>query len=165
MISDRRLEHGEIRGRLLLREDTPVLTENNRQALRRYAERGGRVLLTGKGEALCLPQPPFRASANIDPQLPPENVLQPVLPCADRRVSLDGPETVEVTLRQKGSDWILHLVNIASGQRERDPKALGFLNLHVKKLPPAPACRVSTRLADSQSVSDRPGMREKSRVL
>lgn len=173
MISDHRLEQGEIRSRLLLMENTPVLTENNRQALRRYTERGGRVLLTGravaaaqltdadaavgprltrqalgKGEVWCLPQPLFRASANVDRQLPPEDVLQQVLPCADRRVSLDGPETVEVTLRQKGSDWILHLVNIAPGQRERDPNALGFLNLHVKELPPAPACRVSIRLAN-----------------
>ncbi len=98
MISDRRLEQGDIRSRLLLLEDTLVLTENNRQALRRYVERGGRLLLTGravaaaqltdadaavgpgltrqalgKGEALCLLQPLFLANAIVDGQLPPEN--------------------------------------------------------------------------------------------
>lgn len=55
---------------------------------------------------------------------------------------------MDVTLRQKGGDWIRHLANIAPGQRERDPRALGFLNLHVEELPPTPACRVSLRLAE-----------------
>jgi hypothetical protein len=40
----------------------------------------------------------------------------------------------------------LHAVNIAPGRREREPQALGFLNLHIRELPPAPACRVSLRL-------------------
>jgi hypothetical protein len=44
------------------------------------------------------------------------------------------------------SFFLLHLVNIAPGQRDRHPKAPRFVSLHVKDLPPAPACRVSLRL-------------------
>lgn len=170
LISDRRLEQGDIRGRLLLLEDTVVLTDGNRRALGRYVESGGRALLTGravaaaqlanihmsagsgltrqtlgKGEIFCLPQPLF-ASATNRLRVKPNELLEQLLPAAQRWLITDAPETVEVLLREEGEEKILHLVNIAPGQRERDPKAPGFLNLHVKELPPAPACRVSLRL-------------------
>lgn len=171
MISDRRLELGEIRGRLLVLEDTCELTEANRLALRRYVENGGRVLLTGravaaaqladarpteglsrqplgKGEVFSLPQPWFastRSPGDVG------KILQQVLPTAQRRLTTDAPETVEVLLREKGGEKIIHLVNIAPGTRERDPKANGFVNLQIRELPPAPACRVSLRIAGRPS--------------
>jgi hypothetical protein len=172
MISDRRLEEGDIRGRLLVLEDTLVLTDANRRALRRYVENGGRVLLTGKavgaaqlappeapaspglrrhvvgkGEVFCSLQPLFASAAQQgDPSTTPAQLLRQILPPAERLLNTDAPETVELLLREKDGAKILHAVNIAPGRRERDPQALGFLNLHVRELPPAPACRVSLRL-------------------
>ena len=172
MISDRRLEQGDIRSRLLVLEDTLVLTDANRRALRRYVENGGRVLLTGKavgaaqladtqapaapglsryalgkGEVCCSLQPLVASAANQG-NLPatPVQLLHRILPPAERLLSTDAPETVELLLREKDGAKILHAVNIAPGRRERDPQALGFLNLHIRELPPAPACRVSLRL-------------------
>jgi hypothetical protein len=172
MISDRRLEQGDIRSRVLILEDTLVLTDANRRALRRYVENGGRVLLTGKaavaaqladiqapaepglsrhalgkGEVYCSLQP-LVASGADQGNLPATAVqlLHRILPPAERLLSTDAPETVELLLREKDGARILHAVNIAPGRRERDPQALGFLNLHIRELPPAPACRVSLRL-------------------
>jgi hypothetical protein len=167
MISDRRLEQGDIRGRLLVLEDTCELTEANRLALRRYVENGGRVLLTGravaaahltdaspaaglarqplgKGEVFSLPQPWFASTRSPGDV---EKILQQVLPPPDRRLTTDAPESVEVLLREKGGQKIIHLVNIAPGLRERDPKANSFVNLQIRDLPPAPECRVSLRLS------------------
>lgn len=171
MVSDRRLEQGDIRGRLLLLEDTAVLTETNRRALRRHVEKGGRVLLTGQaaaawqlektkaaaasalvrqnlgqGEIICLPQPLFAESAAL-PSTKAANLLEQLLPPTERELTTDAPATVEVLLRSRGDEKFLHLVNLAPGKRERDPKAKAFVNLHITELPPAPACRVSVRLA------------------
>jgi hypothetical protein len=172
MLSDRRLEQGNIRGRLLVLEDTPVLTDANRRALRRYVENGGRVLLTGKavsaaqltdaqdpaapglsrhalgkGEVCCSLEPLVASAANQgNPAATPAQLLHQVLPPAERLLSTDAPETVELLLRETDGAKVLHAVNIAPGRRERDPQALGFLNLHIKELPPAPACRASLRL-------------------
>lgn len=171
MISDQRLELGEIRGRLLVLEDTCELTDANRIALRRHVENGGRVLLTGravaaaqltnaspseglsrqplgKGEVFSLPQPWF---ASTRPPEDVEKILQQILPVGERRLTTDAPESMEVLLREKGGEKIVHLVNIAPGQRVRDPKAPGLVNLHIENLPPAPACRVSLRIAGRPS--------------
>ncbi|MFA7004596.1 MAG: hypothetical protein WC429_11195, partial [Verrucomicrobiia bacterium] len=170
MISDRRLEQGDIRSRLLFLEDTLVLTDANRRALHRYVENGGRVLLTGKavsaarlvdtkppaasvltryalgkGEVFCLPQPLFMSATNSLPMKPGE-LLQQILPSAERLLTTDAPGAVELLLRERDSATILHAVNIAPGKRERDPKALSFLNLHIAALPPTSACHVSVRL-------------------
>ena len=172
MISDRRLEQGDIRGRLLLLEDCLALTDANRLALRRYVENGGRILLTGKaveaaqlgaagaptasgpsrqtigkGEVFCLPQPLFADAAgekNAPPQAGEE--LQRILPPALRRLTTDAPETIELVLREKAGATVLHAINVAAGRRDRDPKANAFVNLRVAELPLAPACRVSVGL-------------------
>lgn len=174
MVSDRRLEGGDIRGRLLLLEDTAVLPDPHRDALRRYVERGGRVLLTGKaidaaqlpgvakpegtglsrhtlgkGEVFQLAQPLFSPAASTSAD--PVEVMSQILPPTERRLVCDGPSTVEVVVREKANEQILHLVNIAPGKRQRDPKVQPFLNLEIKELPPAPPCRVTLR------VPQRPG--------
>lgn len=174
MVSDRRLEAGDVRGGLLLLEDTPVLMESARQALRRYVEQGGRVLLTGKavaaarlaeaapGEQVGLPcqrlgkgeiiyfgQPLFPANADRDPaSRSAAEVFDQVLPASERLVAIDGPETVEVVLREKAGMRVLHLVNRAAGVRERDPQARSFVNLCIRELPAAPSCRVSLRATE-----------------
>jgi len=183
LISDRRLDQGDIQGRLLLVEDALVLTEANRGALRRFAERGGRILLTGhsiaaaglvdapppdapgptrrtlgQGEVLCRAQPLFPETADAPAALAAaQKTLRECLPAAQRRVTTDAPPTVELVLRDKDGQTILHLVNIAPGQRERDAQALAFVNLHITELPPTPACRVSLQCAQRpQSVTLQP---------
>lgn len=169
MVSDRRLEAGDVRGRLLILEDSAELTGPNRQALRRYVESGGRVLLTGKaisaarlvdvgsksglvqeklglGEVFCLKQPLFGTPEGTANPADPAAILQRILPPAQRRIVAEAPETVELVLREKGNAKILHLVNIATGKREFDPKTPDFINLRIRELPPAPESRIALRL-------------------
>jgi hypothetical protein len=54
-----------------------------------------------------------------------------MLSLTERRLVCDGPTTVEVVIREKESEQILHLVNIAPGQRQRDPEVQPFLNLEI----------------------------------
>jgi hypothetical protein len=178
IISDRRLEQGDIRGRLLLLEDCLDLTDANRLALRRYVENGGHVLLTGKaveaaqlgevgatiasgpswqtigkGEVFCLPQPLFAPAAGQKSSYPqPGEYLQQILPPAQRLLTTNAPETIELVLREKDGTKILHAVNIATGRRDRDPKADVNVNLRVSELPLAPACRVAMRVGQRPSV-------------
>jgi len=165
MISDRRLENGDIRAKLLIFEDTPLLTDENRQGLRRYLENGGRVLLTGRavsqsklwdsgtlsaiehrnigrGEVYFLPSVLFAGEEGSTSQSS-VRILDRMLPSKERRLVTDAPSTVEVTLRRRGNEMIVHFVNIAAGKRARDPATNPFVALRVEELPPAPACRVS----------------------
>lgn len=169
MVSDHRLESGEVRGQLLILEDVAELTGANRQALRRYVESGGRVLLTGKaisaarlvdvggksglvqerlgrGDVFCLQQPLFGTPEDAAVPADPAAILQRILPPAQRLVVAEAPETVELVLREKGNAKVLHLVNIASGKREVDPKTPDFINLRITELPPAPESRIALRL-------------------
>lgn len=171
MISDRRLECGDIRGRLLLLEDDVGLTEANRRALHRYVANGGRLLLTGKavdsarlvpvadapaselsrhrigrGEVFCLLNPLFSAAEHKAATTLAEGILQEILPKSDRHLKTDAPDTIELALRERDEVKILHAVNIAPGRRERDPKASQLTSLHLTDLPGAPACHVSVRV-------------------
>jgi hypothetical protein len=168
MISDRRLEAGDIRGKLLILEDTSLLTDTNRQALRRYIENGGQVLLTGKavvqsgladdpvevepqvkkvgrGKAYLLSRPLFQTQG--EPDLGSARLLlEKVLPPGVRRLITSAPESVEIVLRERGDQIIVHFVNVAKGTRSRDPKSKAFVSLRIDELPPAPPCRVSVAL-------------------
>lgn len=176
LISDRRLAAGDIRGRLFVLEDSAVLTDRNRRALRVWVEQGGRLLLTGRAIAAAgLLDPPALARAGLSRQalgrgevlwhkLPlfsaapgqpaPDAaaVLAQALPAQERRLTTDATATFEVLLREKDDATIVHAVNLAPGRRERDPEALSFVNLHVADLPPAPPCRVSVRVARRPAV-------------
>ncbi len=170
MISDRRLQKGDVRAKLLIFEDTPLLTDHNRQDLRRYLENGGRVLLTGRavaqsglwdggtlsalehrnigrGEVHFLPKPLFAGESGKVVRSATE-ILDQVLPAKERRLLADAPGVIEVTLRQRENELIVHFVNIAPGKRVRDPAANPFVALRVEDLPPAPVCRVSVALPD-----------------
>lgn len=174
LISDRRLESGDVRSGLLLLEDTAAMTDANRAALRRFVEQGGRVLLTGKaigisgllpegtaaattlrrrplgrGEVLSLARPLFPVSAGDTKsrEQAAAAILDQVIPREARQMVAEASPDIDLVLRKRGSERILHLVNSAPGKRERDPESYPFLNLHVTELPPAPACRVSVRLA------------------
>jgi len=171
MVSDRRLEKGDVRGRLLILEDTAELTEANRQALRRHVEGGGRVLLTGRaisaaqlmevggksglvpkklghGEVFGLKQalfdkPDGAAADSTDAAA----VLRQILPPAQRRIVTEAPPTVELVLRETDHAKVLHVVNVAPGKREYDSKTPDFINMRITELPSAPACRTALRLS------------------
>lgn len=76
-----------------------------------------------------------------------EAVFERVLPSAKRLLASDAPETVELVLRRQGDRRIVHLVNMAPGERELHRSGNRAYPL-IKALPPAPACRVSLRLPD-----------------
>ena len=168
IISDKRLETGDIRGKLLILEDTLLLTDANRQALRRYVENGGQVLLTGKGvvqsglaenpvgtelevkkvgrgKVYFLSRPLFQTQGDGN-LASAAQVLGKVLPPGERRLIANAPESVEILLREKGDQTIVHLINVAKGIRSQDPKSNAFVSLRIDQLPPAPACRVSVAL-------------------
>jgi hypothetical protein len=170
LVTDEHLAQGEIRSSLLLLEDTPKLSAEDQGALRRYVEGGGRVLLTGRarassgllspaqlastaerldhtvgrGKVFNVPQPLFPAGAT--PWAAADTLLAELIPAATRRVLVEGGNEVGVLLRRRGDSLVLHFVNHAAGERERDPQAGEWNNLHVKSLPSAPACTVSVML-------------------
>lgn len=175
MVSDKRLETGDVRAKLLILEDTASLTEANRQALRRYVEAGGKVLLTGvavgqsrlfdgdkpsglqvkslgRGQLFFLPQPLFVGSENDTGYSSAVQILEQVLPSNERRLIANAPGTVEIILREKGNEIVVHFVNIAAGTRYRDPAANPFVALRIEELPPVSPCRVSV-LVDSEPQS------------
>ncbi|HSW00959.1 MAG TPA: hypothetical protein VLI39_12350, partial [Sedimentisphaerales bacterium] len=63
MVSDHRLEIGAIRSRLLIFEDSPQLSVANQNALRRFVQEGGRVLLTGRAIDATGPRVPHHGAA------------------------------------------------------------------------------------------------------
>ncbi len=63
MVSDHRLEIGAIRSRLLIFEDSPQLSVANQNALRRFVQEGGRVLLTGRAVDATGPRVPHHGAA------------------------------------------------------------------------------------------------------
>lgn len=173
MISDRRLDLLDIRSPLLLVEDPAALSDANVQALRRYVEKGGKLLLTGRattnaqfglptieeasesvpvaqrelgqGKMFYSPLPLFGKDRALSPERR-NFILKHVLPESERLVTTDAPPTVELVLREKASAQVLHLVNLASGKRLRDPQANSFVSLRITDIPPAPPCRVSLKL-------------------
>jgi hypothetical protein len=74
-----------------------------------------------------------------------ETVFDRASPRAERLLSTDAPDSVEVVLREKDGQYIVHLVNMHPGHREmieggrrRYPK--------ITNIPPLPECRVWVRL-------------------
>jgi glycosyl hydrolase family 42 (putative beta-galactosidase) len=89
-------------------------------------------LLTSHGEQ-AVPKPVLEA------------VFEQVLPVSQRLLDTSAPETVEVVLRRQGDRRIVHLVNMATGERElyrSGKRAYPF----IKSLPQVPSCSVSIRL-------------------
>ena len=79
----------------------------------------------------------------------PEPVLQAVfefvIPRSSRWVTTDAPNTVEIVLREQGHRRIVHLVNMAPGERQ---VFRGGRRTYVKisALPPVPECVVRVRV-------------------
>jgi len=90
-----------------------------------------------------LPSP----SAGPLPELDPLRawLLDMIAPVSFRLLTTDAPKTVEMVLRRKGNERVLHLVNRARGNRERF--AARYIHWRITDIPPVPACRVSLRVA------------------
>ena len=73
-----------------------------------------------------------------------ENVFEQVLPASQRLLHTDAPETVEIVLRRRGNRQIVHLVNMAPGERKLYRSGDRSYPM-IASLPPAPKCRVALR--------------------
>lgn len=87
-----------------------------------------------------------------DPKAPPSPglgdlrawLLEAIAPSEARPVVVDAPGTVEVVLRRRDRQSILHLVNRAEGTREKFPGK--HIHWRITDIPRAPGCRVSMRI-------------------
>lgn len=89
-----------------------------------------------------------------------DKVIESTLPPSDRRLVTDAPACVEVMLREREGQQVVHLVNLAEGKRTTSTYNAAVLYPGVVKdgqrglrperiitdIPAAPACRVSLRL-------------------
>jgi hypothetical protein len=115
----------------------------------------------GAGRVLYFAAPLLTAHGdNRVPDPIMEYVLERARPAASRLVTTDAPETVEVVLRRRDKTHLLHLVNMAAGQRETiDAGRRRYTS--ITHIPAVPPCRVSVRLpAEPTSVTVQPGNRE-----
>ena len=74
-------------------------------------------------------------------------IFEQVLPSSQRLLATDAPETVEVVLRRQGDRQIVHLVNMAPGERgvyRSGTRSYPF----IKSLPRVRECRVSIRRSE-----------------
>ena len=110
---------------------------------------GSHPLLTcnrfGEGEAWYFATPMLTAHGNSAvPMGLLREVFRIVSPPNDRQIRVEAPETVEIVLRRQESSLVLHLVNMAPGEREV-VKAGRRRYVSVRSLPEVPPCRVSVR--------------------
>jgi hypothetical protein len=100
----------------------------------------------GRGQAFYVAIPLLsRHGKSVVPAGFTKCVFDRVLPPAHRILTTTAPEHVETVLRRKGGAHVLHLVNLAHGQREID-KVGRRSYVRITDIPPAPKCHVSVRL-------------------
>lgn len=162
MVSSGRLSRGDVRSPLLIVDDPQALAAGEVEALGRFVSGGGLLVLTGnrlasefgeagepfarrrlgKGEIVRLGQPL--------PALPPDvaaALWNAVLPAGKRLLHVQALESVELVLRRRDREFIVHLVNRAPGKREIFEKTkAGGAKVRVTDIPPVPGCRISLRL-------------------
>jgi len=100
----------------------------------------------GRGTAWYVPVPLLSLhGSDVVPEAVLRRVFEHVRPSAERHVRTTAPADVEVVLRRRGDARVLHLVNMARGEREVLKTDRRRYTL-ITRLPPAPACRVSVRV-------------------
>ena len=99
----------------------------------------------GRGTAWYFATPLLAAHGkNVIPPALMKAVFDHVVPAKERLVTTNAPETVEVVLRAKGLDRILHLVNMATGTRQvYEGGRRTYVNLSA--LPLVPLCKIRLR--------------------
>jgi hypothetical protein len=101
----------------------------------------------GDGEAYYFATPLLTAHGrNAVPMELMRHIFEMVAPSTERRIWTDAPEFVEVVLRQQQSSTVLHLVNMASGERQV-VKSGRRQYVRIRSLPSVPPCQVSIRAA------------------
>jgi len=100
----------------------------------------------GRGVAFYVPIPLLsRHGKDVVPPELLQAVFDAVLPAERRLLNTDAREDVEVVLRRKGDEYILHLVNLAPGTRE--VTRAGIRNYtRITDIPPVPPTHISLRL-------------------
>jgi len=100
----------------------------------------------GRGEAYYFATPLLTAHGkNVIPDALMKHVFGVVTPPDQRRVTTDAPATVEIVLRKQPGKCVLHLVNMAKGERDVVTAARRRYT-KITNIPPVPPCRVSVRL-------------------
>jgi hypothetical protein len=99
----------------------------------------------GSGKAYYFATPLLSAHGkNAVPMELIRHVFQIAAPLTERLVAVEAPESVEIVLRQQGSSSVLHLVNMAPGEREV-VKSGTRRYVTIRSLPSVPPCRISVR--------------------
>jgi hypothetical protein len=102
----------------------------------------------GRGRLYCVPLPLLTNHGNqAVPQAVLAGIFEQVLPSSQRLLTTDAPETVEVVLRCQGDRQIVHLVNMAPGERHVYRAGTRSYPL-IKSLPRVRECRVSIRRSE-----------------
>ena len=130
---------------------------NKRPKVRGVAYSGGKMALPGWKHPVVVDLAGMEIPESVPlltnhgnqavPQPVLEGIFEQVLPSAQRLLDTDAPETVEVVLRRQGDRQIVHLVNMASGERKvyrSGTSSYPFL----KSLPRVRECRVSIRRSE-----------------
>jgi len=101
---------------------------------------------SGKGLAYYVPLPLLSQHGDdVVPSSLLQFVFDAALPPDKRLVTTDAPDTVEVVLRRKADEYILHLVNLAPGRREVTKAGIRKYT-RITDIPPVPRTRISVRL-------------------
>ncbi len=100
----------------------------------------------GNGEAYYFATPLLTAHGkNVIPDELMEHLFSLIAPPEQRHVTTDAPPTVEIVLRKQPDRYVLHLVNMANGERDIVTAARRRYT-KIANIPPVPPCHVSLRL-------------------
>lgn len=97
----------------------------------------------GKAYYFATPMLTLHGSNEVPKQLL-EQVFQVVSPLEEREVAIEAPENMEIVLREKEGTLILHLVNMAAGDRQTI-KSGTRQYVTIRSLPKTPPCPISVR--------------------
>ncbi|MBM3334561.1 hypothetical protein FJY63_07855, partial [Candidatus Sumerlaeota bacterium] len=149
------------------RFERPLFRVKAREArtLLTVTDKGGKEwpLLTarsrGRGMAYYLSVPLLtKSSGEQIPTRLVDTVLATFLPSGERQIVTNAPEDVEIVLREKDGNLVLHMVNMAAGERQDGPKLRVYQPVTIRSLPQVPPCRMTLRVPRKpQDVRVRPG--------
>ena len=104
----------------------------------------------GKGRVYSVPFPLFSSRVlGTEMEIPgkfKEYVMERILPVSKRLTSTDAPSSVDIILREKDNQKVVHLVNMAKGERTRDERNSWNLSTCIKNIPPTPPFHITLSL-------------------
>ena len=132
-----------------------VIMTNAKKVIVGSLENGEEIILLalnklGKGKVYSVPFALFSSRVlGIEMEIPQkfkEYVMESILPVSKRLTSTDAPSSVEIVLREKDNQKVVHLVNMAKGERTRDERNSWNLSTCIKNIPATPPCLVTLSL-------------------